>query len=419
MVHAMMKRSFFLPIVLSSFGLDGHNHLLSSAYVIHNGVDNLSVTSRRKRVVKTEPVPGLVNGMEYVQLGDSDLVVSKASIGTMMMTSQTTPADSLEQLATAWGDYGVNFLDTSELYPVPTLPDTQGDTDRMIAKFLKSQGRDNVIVSTKVSGRSDKINWLPRNEPDTLACLSKDQIVASVDASLKRLGTDHIDLFLLHWPDRHVPIFGKPDFCPKEYEKAPVPVPFTEQLEALQKVVQQGKVRYVGVSNETPYGVCSMASLAEHFPDLYPKICVTQNAYSLVCRKDFEAGLSEACYHHRLGLVAYSPLAGGALTGKYRTEIPPGTRFSHYVAFMERYLNKIRKPIDGYCKIAEELGITPTQLALSWCYHNELVSSTLFGATSMDQMHENLKALDIRLEPDTIREIQAVYAKYTDPTKEY
>lgn len=302
------------------------------------------------------------------------------------------------------------------MYPVPTDPDTQGSTDRTVAAFLKTQKRENVILATKVAGRSERITWMPRAEPDTPACLAKAQILQSVDASLQRLGTDYIDLLQLHWPDRYVPMFGQPDFDPAKYEEAPVPVDFAEQLEALQELVEAGKVRYVGVSNETPYGVCSFVQLAKQFPQLYPKIVSIQNGYSLVNRKDFEGGLSEACYHHQVGLLAYSPLSGGSLTGKYKDGLVKGARFSMFPGFMERY-SKIAEPIAAYSKIAEKHGMTPAQLALSWCYHNELVSSTIIGATKPEQLEENLKAHDIRLDDEILGEIKEVYRKFVDPTK--
>ena len=304
------------------------------------------------------------------------------------------------------------------MYPVPTTADTQGATDRTVAKFLKTQKREDVILATKVSGRSERITWLPRAQPDTPACLAKEQILHSVDESLKRLETDYIDILQLHWPDRYVPMFGMPDFDPAKYEEAPTPIGFEEQLEALQEVIKAGKVRYVGVSNETPYGVCSFVNLAKQFPDLYPKIVSIQNAYSLVNRKDYEGGLSEACYHHEVGLLAYSPLAGGSLTGKYKNGIPEGARFSLFPGFMERY-TKMAAPIDAYSEIAAKHGMTAAQLSLSWCYHNELVASTIIGATKAEQLEENLKAHDIRLDEDIIKEIQGVYQKFTDPTKTF
>lgn len=294
-----------------------------------------SQTKRIKQVVKTVDVPGLERGMDYVKLGDSELVVSNICMGTMTFGNQNTIDQGVEQLATAFGQYGCNFLDTAEMYPVPTTAETQGSTDRTVAKFLKTQKREDVILATKVSGRSDRITWLPRANPDTPACLAKEQILYSVDESLKRLETDYIDLIQLHWPDRYVPMFGMPDFSPAKYEEAPTPIGFEEQLEALQQVVKSGKVRYVGVSNETPYGVCSFANLAKQFPDLYPKIVSIQNVYSLVNRKDYEGGISEACYHQQVGMLAYSPLAGGSLTGKYKKGCPDGARFSLFPGFME------------------------------------------------------------------------------------
>ena len=302
------------------------------------------------------------------------------------------------------------------VYPVPTTADTQGETDLTVAKFIKTQKREEVILATKVSGRSERITWLPRDESDTPACLEKKQILRSVDESLKRLETDYVDILQLHWPDRYVPMFGMPDFDPAKYEAAPVPVGFEEQLEALQEVIRAGKVRHIGVSNETPYGLCSFVSLAKQYPDLYPKIISIQNGYSLVNRKDYEGGLAEACYHHEVGFLAYSPLAGGSLTGKYKNGVPKGARFSMFPGFMERY-TKMANPIDAYCEIAKKHDLTPAELALSWCYHNKLVASTIIGASKPEQLEEDLKAYDIRLSGEILGEIKEVYREYMDPTK--
>ena len=215
-------------------------------------------------------------------------------------------------------------------------------------------------------------------------------------------------------------MFGAPDFTADAYEQAPVPAPFEEQLGALHDVIQAGKVRYVGVSNETPFGVCSMAHLAKMAPDLYPKIVSIQNSYSLVVRKDYESGLAEACYHHNVGLLSYSPLAGGSLSGKYRekSKIPSGSRLTLFPGFMDRYLGSLNEEaVNAYCAIAEKANLTPTQLALSWCYHNPLVASTIIGATTMEQLDENIKAYDIRLDESVMEQIGQTYRRYTDPTK--
>ena len=235
---------------------------------------------------------------------------------------------------------------------------------------------------------------------------------------MKRLGTDYIDLLQIHWPDRYVgSLFGSGDFLPSAYEDSPEPVPFEEQLSALQEVIKAGKVRYIGVSNETPYGVCSMVSLAKQFPDLYPKIISIQNSYSLVCRKDFEAGLGEVCYHNNVALLPYSPLAAGTLSGKYRKKGVKG-RLELFPGFMERYLGSLNEEaVNVYCNIAENAGLTPAQLALSWCYHNEHVASTIIGATTIEQLDENIKSYDIRLDEEVLEQIGEAYKKYTDPTK--
>jgi aryl-alcohol dehydrogenase-like predicted oxidoreductase len=215
-------------------------------------------------------------------------------------------------------------------------------------------------------------------------------------------------------------MFGSPDFTLSQYEAAPTPTEFEEQLAALQEVIRAGKVRYVGVSNETPYGVCCMVQLAKQYPDLYPKIVSIQNSYSLCVRKDFESGLAEACYHLNVGLLPYSPLAAGTLSGKYRKadSVPKGSRLTLFPGFMDRYLGSLNEQaVNAYCTIAEKHELTPTQLALSWCYHNELVASTIIGATTMDQLEENLKAYDVRLNDGIQAEIKEVYKKYTDPTK--
>jgi aryl-alcohol dehydrogenase-like predicted oxidoreductase len=339
----------------------------------------------------------------------------------MTFGRQNTLAEGVEQLTRAYQHYGINFIDTAEMYPVPTEASTQGQTDRAVAFFLKTVPRENIVLATKVAGRSERIDWLPRRKPQTLAQVTGAQIIDSVAASLERLETDYIDLLQIHWPDRYAGgLFGQGDFQPSQYEAAPAPNSFADQLAALQQVVQEGKVRYVGVSNETPYGICTFCQLAQQYPDLYPKIVSIQNSYSLVVRKDYEAGLAEACYHHNVGLLAYSPLAGGSLTGKYRMRdaIPSGARLTLFPGFMDRYLDSQNEAaVNAYCDLAVRHALTPTQLALAWCYHNPLVASSIIGATTMEQLEENLQAYDMRLDETVHKEIDQIYKQYTDPTK--
>lgn len=254
-----------------------------------------------------------------------------------LIFQQNTIEEGVEQLNLAFDEYGINFLDTAEMYPVPTKPETQGKTDEAVAKFLQNRNREDVILATKVAGRSDRITWL--REDGSGAIVNKQQIKESVDKSLQRLGTDYIDLLQIHWPDRYTGgLFGQPDFTPSSYDEEAEYVSFEEQLSTLNEIVQEGKVKYIGVSNETPYGVCSMANMAKFKPEDYPKIVSIQNSYSLLVRKDFEAGLTEACHHHNVGLLPYSPLAGGILTGKYRDQVPDKkARLNLFPGFMDRY----------------------------------------------------------------------------------
>ena len=331
---------------------------------------------------------------------------------------QNTLEEGVEQLNLAWDQFGINFLDTAEMYPVPTDADTQGKTDETVSKFLKGRKREDVVLATKVSGRSDRIDWLRKD--GSFAEVNRKQILESVDSSLERLGTDYIDLLQIHWPDRYTGgLFGQPDFSPANLKESNS---FEEQLSALNEVVQSGKVRYIGVSNETPYGVCSMVEMAKANPELYPRIASIQNSYSLVVRKDYEAGLAEACYHHNVALLPYSPLAGGILTGKYADpeNVPEGARLNLFPGFMSRYRgSQTEAAASAYAKIAKEASMTPTELALSWCYHREHVCSTIIGATTIPQLEENIKAYDIKLDDETIEKITSVYKKYTDPTKGY
>jgi len=292
-----------------------------------------STSEKRSSVVATavianNAVPNLKNGMDYVNLGTSDLLVSKVCMGTMMFGNQVMVDEGVKQLNTAWDEYGINFLDTAEMYPVPSKSETTGKTDETVAAFLKGRKREDVILATKVSGRSERVTWLRKDGSTTR--VNRAQILESVEASLKRLGTDYIDLLQIHWPDRYVGgMFGSPDFSPSKLWDS---TPFEEQLSTMKELIDAGKVRHIGVSNETPFGVCSMVELANRHPELYAKIVSIQNSYSLVVRKDFEAGLSECCFMHKVGLLAYSPLSAGVLTGKYQNpeKVPDNARLKMF-----------------------------------------------------------------------------------------
>ena len=365
--------------------------------------------------------------ISYIYNRDFLLTHARTTVGTMTFGQQNTIEEGVEQLKIATEEYGINFIDTAEMYPVPTTADTQGRTDRAVAAFLKTvPQRADYIIATKVCGRSSRIDWLPRSTPKTLAEVNAQQIVESVEASLERLECDYIDLLQIHWPDRYTGgLFGQTDFTPTQYEDAPAPNTFQEQLEGLQQVIRSGKVRYVGLSNETPYGMSQFVALAQQYPDLYPKIISVQNSYSLVVRKDYEAGLSEMNYHFNVGLLAYSPLAGGSLTGKYRDQDKSvlqksGSRLTLFPGFMDRYLGSMNEAaVNAYCDCATKHNMTPSELALAWCYQNELVASTIIGATTLEQLHENCRAYDLKSQIDEtiLKDIDQIYKQYTDPTK--
>ncbi|EIE26615.1 Aldo/keto reductase [Coccomyxa subellipsoidea C-169] len=323
---------------------------------------------------------------------------------------QNTEADAHTQLSYAINDSGVNFIDTAEIYPVPPSAETQGKTDEYISTWLKSQARDKVILATKVAGYGNK--YLRKNGEQTR--ITAEQVEESVEGSLRRLKTDYIDLLQIHWPDRYVPLFGAAAYDPVNERED---VPFEEQLKALEKVVKAGKVRYIGVSNETSYGVMRFVQLAEQLG--LPKIVSIQNSYSLLVRSGFETDLAEVCAPTKtnVGLLAYSPLAGGSLSGKYIDGPAEGSRFTLFPGYMERYTKSLAKQAVGeYAQVAQKHGLTPTQLALAWCKSRWNVASTIIGATSLEQLKENIGAFDIDLSEEALKDIDRVYKQFRDPT---
>ena len=285
---------------------------------------------------------------------------------------QNTPEEGVAQLNEAFDVFGVNFLDTAEMYPVPTRKETQGDTDRVVARWLAGRDRSKVILATKVSGPG--ITWLPGRDGKSSRVTAR-EIELSVDFSLQRLGTDYIDLLQIHWPDRYVPLFGA---APYNFSLEREAVSFEEQLTAMDKLIKSGKVRYFGVSNETPYGVMKFAAIAEKLG--LPKLISIQNSYSLITRSDYEAGLVEVCSprNENVGLLAYSPLAGGILTGKYSDpNVSSGSRLNIFPGYMQRFKQSLCvAAVDEYSRIAVKHGLTPAELALAWCYSQPHVAST-------------------------------------------
>jgi len=355
--------------------------------------------------------------MDYTKLGSSDLMVSKVCLGTMTWGQQNTLAEGVEQLDIAFKEYGVNFLDTAEIYPVPTKAATQGETDRIIASWLKRQDRSKVVLATKIAGASMQMKYLPgRNGQGSR--VSPKEIRVSVDESLKRLGTDYIDLLQIHWPDRYVPLFGAGTY---RYENERDSESFESQMRALDELVKEGRVRAVGVSNETPYGCMKFAQASRALG--LTRMCSIQNSYSLIVRSDFESALVEVCSprNEDIGLLAYSPLAGGILTGKYaKPDCPSTARLNLFEGYMARYRNSIAsEAVVQYSKVAEKHGLSPAELALVFTYSQPFVASTIIGATSIQQLRENIGAYakKDKATKELLDDVNAVYRRYRDPSK--
>ena len=342
--------------------------------------------------------------MEYRQLGESDLRVSALALGTMTFGEQNSEADAHAQLDLAVSR-GVNFIDTAEMYPVPPRAETQGRTESYIGSWLKHQPRDKLIVATKITGPSRGFSWI-RNGPR----INRHHLEAAIDGSLKRLQTDYVDLYQIHWPDRYVPMFGATGYdAAQEHDT----VPIAEQLQALADLVKAGKVRHIGLSNETPWGVSEFARCAEKFS--LPKIATVQNAYHLMNRS-FETGLAEVCHHLQVGLLAYSPLAFGHLSGKYLADQQTKGRITLFPSFVQRYAKpNVPAASKQYARIAQEAGLTPATMALAFARTRWFTSSVILGATNLHQLKENLDSAEVVLSAEVLEKIEAVHKLYPNP----
>ena len=344
--------------------------------------------------------------MRYNQLGASDLKVSEICLGTMTYGHQNSIEEAHEQLDYAVAQ-GVNFLDTAEMYPVPPRGETQGKTEAYIGEWLKKQQRDQLIVATKIAGPGRPFSWLRggNNKVD------RDNITQAVDDSLQRLQTDYIDLYQIHWPDRYVPTFGHTSYNP-ELERESVPI--AEQLQAFGEVIKAGKIRYLGLSNETPWGVSEFVRIANDLG--LPKVLTTQNAYNLLNR-NFESGLAEVYRYTDVGLLAYSPLGFGFLTGKYiENQQLENTRISLFPGFGQRYLKpNVQEAVKAYVELAKKYNLTPAKLAIAFVKSRWFVKSTIIGATTLAQLQENIDSVNVVLDQEIFAEIDAIHTRYPNP----
>ncbi len=343
--------------------------------------------------------------MIYRKLGQSGLNVSLICLGTMTWGEQNSEREAHAQLDLAL-ERGLNFIDTAELYAVPPREETQGLTERYLGSWLAQRGgRDRIILATKVIGRSQGLKWI-RNGGG----LTREHINAAVESSLKRLNTDYIDLYQLHWPDRRVNNFGELDYTHEERHEA---ASLEHTLEALQALVKAGKIRHVGLSNETPWGTMRCLQLAQ--TQGLPRVQSIQNPYSLLNRS-FEVGLAEVAIREQCGLLAYSPLAMGMLTGKYlKGQQPEGARLTRFKQ-MSRYTSAKAHAVSArYADVAERFGLTMTQMALAFVNQRSFVTSTIIGATNLEQLEENIASAELSLSQEVIDAINDIHRDVPNP----
>jgi aryl-alcohol dehydrogenase-like predicted oxidoreductase len=346
--------------------------------------------------------------MKYTTLGDSGIRVSRICLGTMTYGEQNTEAEAHEQLDYAF-EQGVNFIDTAELYPVPPIAETQGRTEQYIGTWLQSRHhRDQVILATKVTGPGDWVDYFRDGRPR----LDRKNIEAALDASLHRLQTDYIDLYQLHWPDRSTNFFGQLGYSHGSDD--PDTVPIEETLKVLNDLVRAGKIRAIGVSNETPWGVMQYLELARRHE--WPNVVSIQNPYNLLNRT-FEIGLGEIADREGVGLLAYSPLAFGVLSGKYGDGArPTGARLTLFERF-DRYSNPQAEDATAeYVALARAHGLDPAQMALAYVNSRPFLTSNIIGATTMAQLAANIASIDLDLPPEVLEGIEAIHTRQPNPS---
>ncbi len=344
--------------------------------------------------------------MNYKKLGSTDVDVSTICLGTMTWGEQNSKADGFEQMDYAI-DNGVNFWDTAEIYAIPMREETYGETENIIGEwFKKTKKRDKVILATKVSGPTSK-EYIRGGG----CSYDKKSMSEALEKSLKRMQTDYIDLYQLHWPERNTNFFGQQGYEHDSNEKNWIA--FEEILENLKKFVDAGKIRYVGLSNETAWGLAKCLELSK-LKNL-PKMMAVQNPYNLLNRT-YEVGLAEISVREQSGLLAYSPLAFGYLTGKYRNNnMPKGSRIDLFKDFT-RYNNENSiKAIEEYYKISQKFNLDFAQMSIKFCEIQPFVTSVIIGATTMQQLKTNVESVNVKLNNEIINEINEVQKIYPNP----
>jgi len=345
--------------------------------------------------------------MKFKKLGHTNIDVSLICLGTMNMGEQNTQEEGFEQMDYSF-DKGINFFDTAEVYAVPPRQETQGKTEEIIGNwFVKSKKREKIILATKMVGPG--VEWI-RNGGGNY---TEENIAIAIEGSLKRLQTDYIDLYQLHWPERNTNFFGKRNY---EHDAGEGKWNDLESvLHALKKFVDQGKIKYIGISNETPWGLSKFLEVAEQLN--LPRIVSVQNPYNLLNR-GYDIGMSEISCREKVGLLAYSPLAIGYLSGKYRdNQIPKNSRIGLFGNFWTRYKeDNAKKAVDDYYKLAKENGLTLTQMSLAFVNSRPFITSNIIGATTMEQLKENIGTVEIDLNDEIIEKINLIHSNNPNPT---
>jgi aryl-alcohol dehydrogenase-like predicted oxidoreductase len=344
--------------------------------------------------------------MNYKKLGNTNLKVSTICLGTMTWGEQNTQEEGFEQMDYAL-DQGVNFWDTAELYAVPPRAETYGHTEIIIGNwFKKTKKRDKVILATKIAGPTRAYLRGGANS------YGLEKMTEAINDSLKRLQTDYIDLYQLHWPERHTNSFGRLGYEHKENDDW---TKFEDVLGNLQRFIDSGKIREVGLSNETPWGVSKYLELSKE--KNLPRMVSIQNPYSLVNRA-YEIGLAEISIRDEIGLLAYSPLASGYLSGKYRNEkYPKGSRMERDWDFWKYRYNtpNLKNAVEEYCKISEKYNLNMSQMSLKFCEIQPFMTSVIIGATTMEQLKTNIESVNVKLTDDIVKEINKVQTIYPNP----
>jgi len=344
--------------------------------------------------------------MKYTRIPHTDIRISKICLGTMTWGRQNNEDDAHEQMDYAL-DEGVNFFDTAELYPVPAKKELYAVTEELIGNWFKKTGnRDKVVLASKIAGPGHAANHIRSTG------FSKESIISAVEGSLKRLQTDYIDLYQLHWPERNTNYFGQ-----RGYNAHAVDVwddNIHQVLETLRDLIAEGKIRHVGLSNETPWGTMRYLEESKVHQSL-PRMMTIQNPYNLLNRL-FEVGLSEISMREQIGLLAYSPLGFGTLSGKYLTEIPPRkarvTLFPNY----NRYSNdNAVAATEQYAQLAKEHGLSMAQMALAFVNTRPFLTSNIIGATSMEQLKENIESIDVDLSDEVLEGIEEIHNAIPNP----